>query len=69
LLNGLCVEVAQHGGITGTAGFDVASWVDMQTTPGCGTVKITHAVFTGILMPVGILVCIGHTRDQILALD
>ena len=32
-------------------------------------IEIAHAVFTGILMLVGILICIGHTKDQIVALD
>jgi hypothetical protein len=29
LFNGLAVEVAQHVGVTSTAGFDVATGIDM----------------------------------------
>jgi hypothetical protein len=42
--NGVVVEIAQHVGITCTAGFYITSWIDMQSTPGCCAKEIAHAV-------------------------
>jgi hypothetical protein len=42
--NGIVVEIAQHVGITCTTGFNIATRIDMQTTPGCCAKEIAHAV-------------------------
>jgi hypothetical protein len=47
-LNGVVVEIAQHVGITCTTGFDIATRIDMQTTPGCCAKEIVHAVIIGV---------------------
>ena len=64
LLNGLSVEVAQHVGIAGTAGFDITTGIDMQATPGCGTIKIAHLVFTDGLDLFGISEEISEPKEQ-----
>ena len=50
LLNGLCVEVAQHVGVASTTGFNITTGIDMQASPRGGTKEITHPVFTGVLI-------------------
>jgi hypothetical protein len=30
----LLIEIAQHVGISGTAGFDITAGIDVQTSPG-----------------------------------
>jgi hypothetical protein len=45
LLNGLGIEVAQHVGVASTAGFYIASGIDMQATPGgCAKERIIHII-------------------------
>ena len=46
LFYALTVEIAQHVGVTSTAGFDVTSGIDVQTPPGGCAVEIAHTVFT-----------------------
>jgi hypothetical protein len=55
LFNALTIEIAQHVGIASTAGFDITTGIDMQATPGGGTVKVAHTVFTAVLLTPGFL--------------
>jgi hypothetical protein len=42
------VEIAQHVGVASTTSFDIATRIDMQTTPGCCAKEIVHAVIIGV---------------------
>jgi hypothetical protein len=42
LFYGLAVEIAQHVGIAGTAGFDITARIDMQAAPRRGTIGFIH---------------------------
>ena len=42
VMHGVMIEIAQHVGITCTAGFHITTEVDMQSAPGRGTVFGFH---------------------------
>lgn len=42
-----CVEIAQHVGISGTAGLDITAEVDVQPPPGSRTISWGHTVIYG----------------------
>jgi hypothetical protein len=48
LFNAVGVQISQHVGITGTAGFDITTRIDVQASPRSGTKEIVHALLIGV---------------------